>query len=462
VKTVPGTGSGFFTVGLGLAAGYDVAQVRVRVLHSLGNGATAGDLRVVLVDGAQEVASKQVVSTTTWTTDTLVFAHGDITGDIRDASKLSLRFYLDNKTAGGAGNVRVAYANADVWKLKPVISGAMTTGFKLPGSNVPAPVSYAALNVNWSDLEPTDQHFTGSNWSGAGWTTIDNAIATVRTSASLKGIRLRVMAGADAPAFVMSSCKVAVTDPQNGNTNNVPCFWQASFQAQYEELMREIARRYDGVDEIREVVDSACMTTFAEPFVRAHNHKQSNDNLLAAGYTVAGDLACHEAALDVAQNDFIRTRTSIALNPWDEPCAGCGTSDVKHSFPDTAAFVLDNAHARPALGRKLVVQANHLNYAYHCNGGDSYSSDACLIQNEAGPKGFQTTMNNLLCDHNDATCNTYSITIGGVAQGLGPALKVADSPDNGWFLEISTGFDWSTVNLADFTAKDAALEANAN
>jgi hypothetical protein len=472
VKTTPGSGNGFFSVGLGLTAGYDLGQIAVTVQHSIANGATAGNVRVSLVYAGSEVGAKSVTSTTTWTTDVVTFARADWSGDIADASKLQLRFDLNNTTSGGTGNVRVAFASADVWKLKPVIVGTMTTGGNMPPSGVPASLGYAALNVDWKDLEPDsagNQHFTGNDWTGPGWATITKAIQTVQANPNLKGIRLRIMAGQAAPNFVLGMCTrqvgcsagVSVLDPQHGTPYCVPCFWQGNYQKEYEELMREVARRFDGADEIREVVDSGCMTTFAEPFVRAHGDKQSNDNLLAAGYTFAGDQGCHEAALDVAQNDFIRTRTSIALNPWDEPCAGCNSNDVTHSFPDTAAFVLDDAHARPSLGRKLVVQANHLNYAYGCSGGDSYSSDACLIKNEAGPKGFQTTMNELLCDHKDATCNTYAISLNGHVEGLEGALRAGDA-DNGWFVEISTGFAWSTINASDFVTRDAALEANAN
>jgi hypothetical protein len=474
VKTAIGSGSGWFTVGLGLAPSFEVGQVAVHFQHSLGNGATNGAVRVALVVAGQESRAQTVASTTTWTTSTVTFSRRAIGMDIADASDLAVKFYLDNATAGGAGNVRVAWTASDVWKLKPLIKGTMTTGYNLPNYKiVPPAVEYAALNVDWDELEPDangDQAFDGNPWQGPGWATIDKAVAAVSAGGNLKGIRLRVMAGQKAPLFVKGLCTksvgcakgVSVLDPQHGTPYCVPCFWQASYQHQYEDLMREIARRYDRSDAILEVVDSACMTTFAEPFVRAHGHGPSNDNLLAAGYTFAGDLACHQAALDIAQDDFIRTRTSLALNPWDEPCkgTGCGTADVKHSFSDTASFVLDDPHGRPSLGRKLVLQANHLNWQYHCaSGGSSYSSDACLIQNEAGPTGFQTTMNTLLCQTRDNACNTWSIVFGGVLEGLSGSLR-AGALGNGSFVEISTGFSWGTVDRTAFAARDAALEAN--
>ena len=473
VKTTIGSGSGWFTVGLGLAAGYEVGQVRVSFQHSLGNGATSGDVRVALVYAGNEIASASVPSTTTWTTSTLTFARRTMTADVRDATQLQLRFYLDNTTAGNAGNVRLAWASSDVWKLKAVISGAMTVGYSMPGNSVPAAVSYVALNVDWSQLEPDsagDQHYTGANWTGPGWATIDNAIAQIDSNPNLKGLRLRVMAGAGAPNFVKGLCTrqvgctqgVLVNDPHHDIQHCIPCFWQANYQAQYEELMREIARRYDGRDEIREVVDSGCMTVFAEPFVRSHTDKPSNDNVLTAGYTYAGDVACHQAALDVAQDDFIRTRTSIALNPWDEPCLGCNTDDAKHSFPDTAAFISTNAHAKPSLGRKLVLQANHVNWQYGCTGGSPTANDACYLAADSGPKGFQCTDLNELCSYNDSRCITYAITINGVLQGLEASLRQADNPEGGWFLEIQNGFNWSTVNVSDFNLRDANLQANVN
>ena len=125
-------------------------------------------------------------------------------------------------------------------------------------------------------------------------------------------------------------------------------------------------------------------------------------------------------------------------------------------------LALTNPHAKPSLGRKLVLQANHVNWKYGCTGSDPTSNDACFLQSEPGPKGFQTTDQTELCEYNDSRCITYAITVNGKLEGLEAALRQADNPENGWFLEIQSGFNWASVNLSDFNTRDANLEANVN
>jgi hypothetical protein len=158
----------------------------------------------------------------------------------------------------------------------------------------------------------------------------------------------------------------------------------------YEDLMTQVAARYEGNPMVREVVDSACMTIYAEPFYRAHAHLQSNQRLWNAGLTPDADRACHERAITIHAQQFVATRTALAINPWDllDP-----TKTAYHylSWPEAHDFAV---WARDLLGGRLELQNNGLGEtsSERCTTSpvDPLASHWCYLQSIQGPKGFQT------------------------------------------------------------------------
>ncbi len=294
--------------------------------------------------------------------------------------------------AGGSGGAGGAGGDAATTPtLKPPCRGLMTRQGAPPASAtyVDAFVTHAL----WSELEPSDQSFTGP-----GWASIDTAVK------GGKAVRLRIMAGIQAPNFVKklggpavsspgdgidcaASGGIAVFNPYDKKGGCVPYFWKKGVLDQYEELMQEVAKRYESAPGLREVVDSACMTVYAEPFYRAHADLGSNQRLFAAGLNQATDLACHERAIDIHDAAFPTTRTSLAINTWDimDPSAPTGR---KTSWPLAKAFA-DGARAQ--LGGRLVLQNNGLGEAEGCAAGATPDTSYwCYLKSAGGPKGFQT------------------------------------------------------------------------
>ncbi len=276
-------------------------------------------------------------------------------------------------------------------QLKPPCRGLMTSGWgRLPPDDLDF-VDCAAVNVPWRDLETADQKFDGPAWE---------KIEAARRRGL--GIRLRVLCGIYAPDFVKQIGGVALSDPEHGidcsksggvaiwnefsrRGGATTCFWKPEVLNQYEQLITEVARRYESVPEVREVIDSACMTVFAEPFYRAHRNAGSNRRLAEAGLTFERDLAAHRRAIEIHDRLFRHTRTSLAVNPWDI----VDDSPARHrtSWPETRQFV---EWARTRMGQRLVLQ----------NNGFFLDSEKALKQAPevshlaylhaiAGPKGFQ-------------------------------------------------------------------------
>jgi len=234
--------------------------------------------------------------------------------------------------------------------------------------------------VNWSDLEASDQNFTGT-----GWTKIDNAksLGTVK-------IRLRIMAGRHAPQFVKDiggTGGVTVTNAFDNVTGTVPRWWLPAVIAQYEELLDEVKSRYDNYMGnnilIREIVASGAMTIYAEPFFRSHNHGVSNQNLIAEGLTFADDLAAHTDILSAHQTKFNTIRTSIAVNPWEKMAPSSPPNYSMTSLSDTTSFLNTQ---RSSMGVELVLQNNGLrDTSYPAAIGSVYE----YIEGANPPKGFQ-------------------------------------------------------------------------
>jgi len=326
--------------------------------------------------------------------------------------------------------------------LKPPCRGLMVRDLQ-PGQRLPDFIDSAVVQVGWAELEPKDQDF-----SGPGWAKIEAARRECRS------LRLRIFAGTRAPVFVKRVGGPGISDPEHGTDasisggvamwsrwdkrgGTIPRFWEGAFLDQYEELMREVARRYENAPEIAEVVASGCMTLYAEPFYRAHADTGTNQRLREAGLTFDRDRAAHRRVLEIHARYFQRTRTSLAISPWDiiDPVTAAHSSQ----FAPTATLT---DWARRLMGERLVLQNNGAGVDANFVRGDRTSNHFAYLKAVAGPKGFQT--------------RTLS-RLGGV-DGLYRVLDTILAME-GSFAELPTGFGIAdTARLADY---DARLEANA-
>lgn len=270
-------------------------------------------------------------------------------------------------------------------------------------------IDHVVITGDWTEFEPRDQEFTGPGWT---------RLAEMLDHPEIK-VRLRIQAGRGAPTFVKMmggppvsgdgvDCseeggvaiakKATSTDglAKAASRGCVPYFWTDPVLEQYEQLMNEVARRYEANPRLLDVVDSACMTFFAEPFIRAGRSGSTNERLFNAGLNERTDEACLRRSAEIHDKAFATTRMSLATHTgWqivsDPEEARNG---VTVSWERQRGLLED---LRSLYGAKLVVQNNGLGGHEGCRRSDEPDgSHFCWLAHAEPPKGFQTEGDNRL------------------------------------------------------------------
>ncbi|HEX2235985.1 MAG TPA: malectin domain-containing carbohydrate-binding protein, partial [Actinomycetota bacterium] len=277
-------------------------------------------------------------------------------------------------------------------------------------------IDHMIIGATWAELEPADGSF-----SGPGWTRIDSMLSN---HPNMK-FRLRIMAGRFAPSWLKKmsgpalsgsgrDCSreggIAIVQPSNNISSCVPYFWRDVALTEYEELMAEVARRYEAEPRVLDVVNSACMTNWAEPFIRAGSHTASNTRLWRAGLNETTDRRCLERSMEIHDRLFARTRVSLATHvQWQIIVDPATDSNGVAPSWDKERVLLDGFRSR--YGAKLVVQNNGLGGNEGCASGDPTSGLWCWMKAAATPKGFQT--------EGDSKLSARGYTVGhAVQQGI--------------------------------------------
>lgn len=333
--------------------------------------------------------------------------------------------------------------------MKPPIRGIVTRT-DIPSTattdRIPS-IDNAVVSIAWSQLETSDQRF-----DGAGWAMIDRALSDPRNFR----LRLRIRGGVDAPLWVRklghapvsapdydcSTGGIAIYNAHDGKWGCSAFFWTDPYLDEYEELMREVARRYEGNTRVNEVVDAACMTIYAEPFYRAHGDLDSNKRLYGAGLDFDADLACHERAMSVHSTVFRRTRTSLAINTWDiiDGSDDDGRRPAGESWEPARDFVLK---WKEIMGERLVLQNNGLGADEGCPLGNTWHTHHyCFLAWVLPSKGFQT--------------ETWE-RLGGTPEGLYRAIDMALDM-NACFVELPSGYTAASPDT--LTTYDTRLSGN--
>jgi hypothetical protein len=256
-------------------------------------------------------------------------------------------------------------------------------------------IDHAVIGIRWSALEPRDQVFPPAAWRRMG--------QLKRRETDLK-VRLRIMAGRFAPSFVkrlggppisseQKDCSteggIAIVQPANGIASCVPYFWTDVVLRQYKELMTEVARRFDRDPRVLDVVNSACMTNWAEPFIRSGNDLASNARLWNAGLNEATDRYCMERSMRIHDRAFDRTRISLATHQqWQIVVDPAIDSDGVAPSWEKERELLEDLLAR--YGAKLILQNNGLGGDEGCPPSTPPNSTLyCWMGSELKRKGFQ-------------------------------------------------------------------------
>lgn len=201
--------------------------------------------------------------------------------------------------------------------LKPVLSGLVVTE---PNNLDTVPYArFGTIKVYWSDIEPLPGLFDFSP--------IDDVLEAHPDVA----FRLRLHAGRDTPAWLsLLTGGCTRTNPliEQGGSGCVSRFWTEGYQERYAVLMATMASRYDDNPQIVEVVNSACSTIFAEPFILGADD-ESVEGLWDAGLRKENHQQCLERTTADMMNVFDHTRVSIAAHTrWQYLEASESDADV--------------------------------------------------------------------------------------------------------------------------------------
>jgi len=191
--------------------------------------------------------------------------------------------------------------------LKPNPVGLYANVGARPRGGVPG----VFVNVPWSALEPADQSFTGPGWS---------LIASALADPYAQGIKIRVMAGAGTPEWLQQDVGEVSVDTECCGRISIAEYWMPEYQVQYQQLMQELARRYDSNPRVLSVSNSACMTANAEPFIKGGD--AAGAELYAAGDNEANERYCFVTSMASQMQAFASTRVDLAGHlVWQIPTA---------------------------------------------------------------------------------------------------------------------------------------------
>src|SRR5690606_33576090 len=134
----------------------------------------------------------------------------------------------------------------------------------------------------------------------------------------------------------------------------VPRFWTAEVLDHYEQLMVEVARRYEPREDLCEVVASGAMTVFAEPLYRPQRDDASHRRLAAAGLNADTDRDAQAGVRRIHRTVAPRARTALDVNAGD-------LLDADGRRPASVSAARDLVlRARELMGEKLVLPDNGL------------------------------------------------------------------------------------------------------
>jgi hypothetical protein len=293
-----------------------------------------------------------------------------------------------------------------------------------PARSLASAVTAFVVNVTWAQLQPTAYGpLAASN-------PIDAAITAARAFPGGMSVKIRLLTGVDAPAWVkqIDGAPVSVYSAQDHVGGTIGRFWTADFGRAYNDLWDKLAAKYDAASEIREITASRCMTVFAETFLRDTSDPNTVSNLLAAGFSTAADHICIAQEI-AAGSAWKHTRIGVAFNPYQEILAG-GTLRTDEAF--TSSMM---QYCRTVLGPQCVLENNSIRWPPLDN---AYTDMYAAMQALGAPISFQTAT---------------EARVGDLAQTLAWAVTTgADA------VELPQGYE--TTPLANLTAASQLLRAN--
>ena len=284
---------------------------------------------------------------------------------------------------GGAPDASASPQGGGSGSLKEASSGLVLTS---PNALRLYPfISHVTVqSAGWADLEPRPGVYD--------FAPIDRALQALQGRPDAKA-RLRIYAGFRAPRWldgVAGPC-VPIGGGVSGQSGCAPRFWTDAYLDRFERFMAAVAARYEGNPQVTEVINPACSTVFAEPFILGiGSDRAAAGRLAAAGLDEASHRHCLERSTAAMDRVFHTTRIVLdGHTKWQ-----LVTSDGRRADSWEKERDLLNA-LRGRYGAKLVVEDHGLGPTDSCAPGQSLANAAswyCWMASLPAPKGFQFTL----------------------------------------------------------------------
>ncbi len=215
------------------------------------------------------------------------------------------------------GPAATAHAVTTAPTMKPYLAGNGSRGLgalSALASPATAGVESVVVCANWSDIEPSKDVYTTSS--------VDQALS----AAAAKGVkvRLRVLAGTNAPAYVkaIGGAPIPFYDHQARAARTIGRFWTTAYQARWQALMTVLATRYDNDSRVGEVNISGTGTISAEVMLTMGadtlpgSTVTNNARMLAAGATEPARRAALTNDIAFMQRLWAHTHTTLFSHPY--------------------------------------------------------------------------------------------------------------------------------------------------
>ncbi len=335
--------------------------------------------------------------------------------------------------------------------LKPVMQGLIDRGF-FPGTTGSPPTAYAGIvpnivvNVTWADLQ------TSAGGGITGGNKLDNALSSLKAGQKIK---LRIAAGAYAPNWVknIGGAPVAYKDSFDGSDQTVPRFWTSGVRDAYNDFMNKMAAKYDSNDNLLLVTISRCSTAFPEVFLRGGSGITADiksfdaNSLVNAGYTKDLDNTCEHEEID-AHKVWTRTRSSIALNPYDN--LDVATKSFKGTDVSYTGEIMDYCHT--TLGARCVLENDSIREGYV--GGISGTLSSSTAPPTSNPYAFLYWKMNRIGPPLQLQTAATPERLGSLTATLDGSIKIGANA-----VELIRNYD-SLISVADLTPYSTRLLAN--
>ncbi len=232
------------------------------------------------------------------------------------------------------------------------------------------PIDGYVLRVRWDDLQDANLAIKANN-------PIDVALAGLPSGLKLK---VRILAGREAPWWLFQTAGSVILSDPGLETAPIVRWWVPEVKAAYDALISGLAARYDTNPSILDFTVSRCATFGAEPLLRGFEKGTNLQALWDAGLRAESDRQCQVEALS-AHTAFIYTRSSLALNPYQE------IRSATDWAPNEAFTESLMAQCRSILGSRCVLANNSLEPTSR---GPLYDQMYQAIRSFGPPIAFQT------------------------------------------------------------------------